>query len=145
MKTIMMLPFLLVVFICDAQRFQISGTVLSGHQPVPGATVSVQNTNHSTVTDEKGIFTFTDLLPAEYKIQISSIGFFTVVQNAVHHKWEPTYTGATLHRFQKPGQRDDSVTCQNAFGSNAITRCGRNIHLCRKENGSGCAERPDRE
>ncbi len=83
MKTIMMLPFLLIVFICEAQRFQLSGTVLSGHQPVLGATVSIQNTNHSTVTDENGVFAFTDLLPAEYKIQISSIGFFTVVQKAV--------------------------------------------------------------
>src|SRR5579864_5793095 len=83
MKTILMLPFLLAVFICEAQLFQLSGTVLTGHQPVPGATVSIQNTNHSTVTDEHGVFAFTDLLPAEYKIQISSIGFFTVVQKAI--------------------------------------------------------------
>ena len=86
MKTFMMLPLLLAVFICDAQHFQLSGIVMSGHQPVPGATVSIQNTGHSTVSDERGFFAFANLPPAEYKIQISSIGFFTVVQKAVIYK-----------------------------------------------------------
>ena len=140
MKTIMMLPFLLAVFMCEAQRFQLSGTVLSGHQAVPGATVSLQNTNHSTVTDENGVFTFDDLLPAEYKIQISSIGYFTVVQKAV-------ITNDNLHiqvQLSIDSKNLDSVTIQtagqNAFGFYATARCGRNIHLCRQENRSGRAE-----
>src|ERR1700753_1139182 len=83
MKSIVMLPLLLIVFICEAQHFQLSGIVLSGRQTVPGATVTIQNAGRSTVADEKGYFAFADLPPTEYKIQISSIGFFTVVQTAV--------------------------------------------------------------
>ena len=69
--------------ICQAQSFKLSGTVQSGLQPVPGATVSIQNLNRSTTTDDKGFFSFSNLSPAEYRVQISSIGFFTVVQTAV--------------------------------------------------------------
>jgi len=94
--------------ICQAQSFKLSGTVQNDRQPIPGATVSIQNLNRSTITDEKGFFSFSNLSPAEYRIQISSIGFFTVVQRAV-------ITNSNLHiqvSLSIDSKNLDSVTIQ---------------------------------
>ena len=55
---IMILFFILAVLICEAQAFPIIRHCSQWSSAVPGATVSIQNINHSTITDEKGIFTF---------------------------------------------------------------------------------------
>lgn len=43
--------------------------------PVKGATVIILNTNRITATDEAGNFTFKNLAPGKYILQVSAIGF----------------------------------------------------------------------
>ena len=56
-----------------------TGVVRSGGQPIPGATVTaVQGqTKLTTVTDDKGRYTFDGMTPGAWKIQVDMFGFTT--------------------------------------------------------------------
>jgi Fe(3+) dicitrate transport protein len=80
MKIFAILPLFFSVFFADAQTVALSGFISYENQPVNGATVLLQHTNRAVVTDENGKFHFPGLAPGEYILQVSSIGFFTVVK-----------------------------------------------------------------
>jgi hypothetical protein len=77
---------------------QYHGQVISGGWPVPGAMVTVtQGTkNFRTITDQGGLFTFTDLLDGPSKIEIQMQCFstideqITITPNMTAAKWELT-------------------------------------------------------
>lgn len=59
----------------------IKGAVVtSDHQPAVSVTVALKGTKRASTTDQNGKFTFVRLLPGLYNIEISLIGYETVVQ-----------------------------------------------------------------
>ncbi len=54
---------------------------LSTRQPLPFATVQIENTNQGAVADEQGHFSFTNLCQNEFDVVVSSVGY----KQAVHH------------------------------------------------------------
>lgn len=60
----------------------ISGSVLDDNgQPIPGANIIIVGTSSGTVTDFDGNFSLSTNLTPPFKLQASSIGFETVVEN----------------------------------------------------------------
>jgi len=58
-----------------------SGKVTSESEPIPGATVHLLNTNYGAATDPQGDFMIPNVLPGNYQIHISAIGYASVEQN----------------------------------------------------------------
>ena len=68
-----------------AQVGVIKGTVIASGEKVTAATVSLLRDTDSAwirseLTDDKGSFTFTDVLAADYIISVSSVGFITALK-----------------------------------------------------------------
>lgn len=75
--------FLLLLLSSPAYA-QLSGTVLSetGRQPVPFASVFINNSTLGTTTDENGHFSITRITPGKHELVVSLLGyekFFTVI------------------------------------------------------------------
>lgn len=61
------------------QKCQFTGKVVNTRSnPVGSSTIYLLNTNLVTISDEKGNFSFKDLNPGKYSVQVSSIGFATL-------------------------------------------------------------------
>ena len=62
---------------------RISGTVVdSAAQFIRNASVRVLNTNLGAVTDANGAFTIENVLPANYTLQVSAVGYATITRKA---------------------------------------------------------------
>ena len=78
MKPILLAVFSLLGFSTQAQfKQQLRGTIMDNvlQQPLAGATVRIDPLNHTTITDEDGIFRFRDLPIGAYRISITYTGF----------------------------------------------------------------------
>lgn len=68
--------FSAAVFAQNAGEIVIKGTVVTkDDKPAPSVTVQVKGTKRATVTNEKGEFTFKELKPGNYEIEVSSVGY----------------------------------------------------------------------
>lgn len=77
MKRIVLLLYIVLnVSLISAQSYRkISGRVQSKNEPVAGATVTLMGRNAGTVTDSIGQFSFSALLPGEYTLKVTGIGY----------------------------------------------------------------------
>ena len=75
---------MLIVF-CSAHSQStstLSGVVINSQaQPLTGATVSLINTNYTSVTSQTGTFTFRNIPYGKYVLHISSVGFASINKN----------------------------------------------------------------
>src|SRR5580765_2809234 len=80
MRFLITIFFIISFLSVHAQRMDISGIVSFGKQPVAGASVSLQKSNHGTITDEYGKFRLQNISPGEYVLEVSSVGYVTVLK-----------------------------------------------------------------
>jgi iron complex outermembrane receptor protein len=83
MKKLSTLLLLLAIYCsASAQSFNFTGTVTNSKtEPIDGATVSLLNTNYSTVTTGKGVFAFKNVPAGQYTLRVSSIAYASVNKN----------------------------------------------------------------
>ena len=67
----------------DSCQYHFEGYIrdLSTQQPLPFATIQIENTSKGAVADEQGHFSFTNLCQDEFDVIVSSVGY----KQAVHH------------------------------------------------------------
>lgn len=76
--------FLLLSLYCSASAQIISGTVTNTQsQPVQGASVSLLNTNYTTVTAADGSFRINQVPAGKYILRVSSVAYASVNQNII--------------------------------------------------------------
>ena len=80
MRFLITIFFIISFLNIHAQRVDISGIVSFGKQPVAGVSVSLQKSTHGTITDEYGKFRLQNISPGEYVLEISSVGYLTVLK-----------------------------------------------------------------
>src|SRR5437763_1233049 len=80
MKAFLITLFAFSMLTARAQIITISGTVIAGRQPVAGATVVLQHTDHKTITDAGGKFLLTGVRAGVYTLEVSSVGYGTVIK-----------------------------------------------------------------
>lgn len=78
--------FILSFFLTQSlfsQNGSITGkiTTTESKQPLPGATVIIENTNYKTITDSKGIYLLNNIPPGEYSMIVSFTGFISYSKN----------------------------------------------------------------
>lgn len=82
MKRFLYTLFSLFLF-ANLQAQTIKGKIkASNGNVIEAATVSILNTDKSTITDKQGNFRFTNIIPGTYQLIISSIGFATKLTEA---------------------------------------------------------------
>ncbi|MBD2703919.1 TonB-dependent receptor [Spirosoma sp. BT702] len=70
------LAFYVFSFAQPGNKFSISGTIqASSGETIPGASVVIESLKKSTITDEKGRFTLTEIPTGEHQVQVRSVGF----------------------------------------------------------------------
>ena len=87
MVPVILLSVLVLTGICIAGTTgKIAGSVLDAQtgDPLPGANVIVEGTNHGTAADLSGNYTLLNLSPGLYNLRISMIGYQEyVVENVL--------------------------------------------------------------
>lgn len=78
-----MIMFALCNFRTNAQTGTISGEIRDNNGPVEYANVGLLGSSYGTVTDEKGNFILKGVLPGEYTLIISSVGYKPVRQKLI--------------------------------------------------------------
>ena len=75
---------LVTLLAAQSPRGHLAGTVTdAAGGPLPGVTITLSGTNsHRTITDGRGEFTFSNLLPGGYQIRAELAGFRSVVAKA---------------------------------------------------------------
>lgn len=68
-------------FAASAQTTGISGTVISRGSPLADINISLQGTSNITKTDSAGNYSFSNLLPGNYKIQAAAVGFRKIIKS----------------------------------------------------------------
>jgi hypothetical protein len=100
MKTVFICVLSLFVFTANAQYTQqLRGSVMEQvlQQPLIGATVYIPSLDRSTVTNEQGIFRFTNIPVGAYRITISYTGFKeNVVENIVVNSGKESFINVLL-------------------------------------------------
>ncbi|MFC2107229.1 TonB-dependent receptor [Bacteroidota bacterium] len=86
MKTKNKLPLSIIIIfitICSNIQGQISGIIYDGsdENPLPGAHIFLKEIDRIETSDENGKFTFLNVQEGKYKIQITYIGYDTLVEN----------------------------------------------------------------
>ena len=77
-KSILFFSIFLTSFISHAQNGILKGKIIDEYnQPVPFASVILENMDIGMDTDENGLFEFTNLNPQLYTIIVRSIGYET--------------------------------------------------------------------
>ncbi|MES2798174.1 MAG: TonB-dependent receptor [Bacteroidota bacterium] len=81
MKSLILFLFLIFPFKIWAHLGSIKGTVVEKGSNIflVGATVNLVGTNKKTITNELGQFQFNNIVAAPYKIEISNIGYKTLI------------------------------------------------------------------
>ncbi len=73
--------WLVLLLTAQVQAQSITGKVTASNgQPVEAATISILNTNQTTVANKEGNFTFDHIMPGSYQLSISSTGFAVQVK-----------------------------------------------------------------
>jgi TonB dependent receptor/CarboxypepD_reg-like domain/TonB-dependent Receptor Plug Domain len=100
MKNLLLL--ILLPFQILAHLGTISGTITEkGTQnPLQGATVSLVGFNKKTVTNELGQYIFQNLSSATYKIEITNIGYKTLIVNVIANNDETMFSNFALELSQ---------------------------------------------
>ncbi len=75
MKSIFTLVMCILVTFTFAQAGDLVGKVLSNNEPIPYATVAIQNSQIGGITDEEGYFELKDIPEGEQILIISTVGF----------------------------------------------------------------------
>ena len=86
MKSLIFLfSFLCAAVSAEAQTFSIAGKTLNtkDRQPVTGATVLLQSTTYHAVADDQGNYSLKNIVPGQYVLAISSVGFTTIYKSLV--------------------------------------------------------------
>src|SRR3982751_6268725 len=70
--------FCIILPAISQQQTALSGKVTDARsQPVANATIHILNTNKQIITGQDGSFSFTNLKPGRYQLEITAIGFTT--------------------------------------------------------------------
>src|SRR5215470_18989970 len=83
---------------------QLRGTIMDLvlQKPLPGATVTIESLNRSTVTDEQGLFRFKDMPIGSYRITVTYTGFKeATVENIAVNSGKETVVGISLEALVK--------------------------------------------
>jgi len=106
MKSIFII-FIVLIGVYTANAQQLSGTVMNAESAyVAGATVSLLNTNRTTVSDERGKFEFKNLSPGKYILTISNVGF-NLYTKEISFSNKPQHVTIRLNKLDK--QLDEIV------------------------------------
>lgn len=83
MKLKLLFAFIISITGIAAQS-QLSGKITNAKSlPISGATIYLLNTNQGITADENGQYKFVNLLPGKYELQVSAIGYATLIKNIV--------------------------------------------------------------
>lgn len=84
-KTVISILFILLYISVNAQEtFTISGTVTNAKaEQIEAATIFIDGSQKSTITNAKGEFKFSGIGPGTYQIVVNMLGYRSVKQNAV--------------------------------------------------------------
>ena len=111
--------FSLTLFILSyAQNGSVTGSVKTiDKEALPYATVSLENTNISTITDESGNFKL-DAVANNYKIIVSYLGYVALSKNISIKQGEVTYLGDLILTAEKQTLKEVVVSdiLKNKFG-----------------------------
>ncbi|MGM0634903.1 MAG: TonB-dependent siderophore receptor [Bacteroidota bacterium] len=91
MRTITFIVLVLVGFVqMQAQNNELSGTITDrANTPIPGAEIHIDELNRGKISNEDGVFKFSELPEGTYDLQISFIGFkskrvtFSITENEI--------------------------------------------------------------
>ncbi len=110
------LASLLIVGSVYAQN-SISGTVIDAESgaPLPGATVIVSGTFTGAATNSNGVYTISDLSSGEYTIEVSFIGYESVLESIMIQDADVTYDFALQPSSQ-------ALEALELFASRALNR-----------------------
>lgn len=72
------LIFMLVAHIVWAQTSSISGRIVNEYSPLTNVTVAIPTLKKVAVTDENGYYSITGLMPGNYPLRISYVGYRTI-------------------------------------------------------------------
>jgi TonB-dependent receptor len=75
--------FLLLSLTSFAQSGAIKGRILDGPYPLPGATIQLNGTKKTATTDFEGNFSINGIVPAEYEIHVSYLGYEKFTQAVI--------------------------------------------------------------
>src|SRR5688572_6345391 len=75
------LAFCVLLSLPAAGQGFLSGNVMDqlSHESLPGAHILLERSNNTTVSDQLGNFKFTSLVPGDYNIKISYVGYEPVI------------------------------------------------------------------
>jgi len=102
-----LLAVLLISFITalannDASANTISGKVTTAEgRPAAEVTVIIKGTNKATLTDTEGNFSFKNILNGTYIIEISFIGYETILQTVTVNNRQTTFLSFQLQLSQQ--------------------------------------------
>lgn len=121
-KLILLIALISITQILSAHNGTIQGTVSDRENsaPIEGALIELVETNTTTITNQFGLYTFTDLPEGNYTISISSLGFKTVTESVSVNNTRTTELITLL--AQTPIELT-AVTIQNKnqSGNNTVT------------------------
>ncbi len=89
----------------SAARAQvIEGTVTSGGEPVPGASVQVHGTTQGAAAGDDGTYRITDLAPGTYELVASAVGFSKAERSVTVEEGETLRVDFTLEETVLQGE-----------------------------------------
>jgi iron complex outermembrane receptor protein len=82
LRSVVLSALLAISFYSFSQgNVTFSGKVTAESESIPGATVHLLNTNYGTATDSEGTFAIANVIPGNYRIQVSAVGYAAVEQS----------------------------------------------------------------
>jgi iron complex outermembrane receptor protein len=77
--------FTILCFSAQSQQTsKFSGKIIDARSlPISGSTVYLLNTNQGTASDEQGNFSFKNILPGKYTVQVSAVGYATIQKDII--------------------------------------------------------------
>ena len=104
--------FVLLLFVMFLQIWswaqssgKINGKIIDDkNQPMPGASVTIRETNATTVSDNAGMFSFTNVRPGNLTLIVSFVGYSDAVQTVRVKDGETTDVSLNLSTSSRAGQ-----------------------------------------
>src|SRR5215831_12710203 len=83
MKSLLIIVSTLFYITAYSQSVSIKGKVINNYtgEPLAGATVSLANTQHKTITDNSGNYVFTKVERGDYMLVVEYVGFVTATKH----------------------------------------------------------------